>query len=324
MTLKLLALLAVLLGAGAVATAWRSAANARATETAYPPEGAFVEVILTMPGQGAETRALVHYTIEGTGPDLILIHGASGSTRDFSWAMVPALRDRYRVITFDRPGFGYSTRIPGATIADQAAILAAAADQIGIRRPIVLGQSYGGAVALAWALQRDDTAALVLVSAASNPWTTGIGAYYTALSSAPGQAFMAPLLSAWVPDAAIDTALGMVFAPNPAPQGYADHIGPRLSLRLPTLRENATQRRTLLGEITDQVVRYPELSLPIEILHGTDDTIVPAATHSEPLSRQLRNADLRLLDGIGHMPHHVALDEVLAAIDRAAARAGLP
>ncbi|MEM9755160.1 MAG: alpha/beta hydrolase, partial [Pseudomonadota bacterium] len=147
--------------------------------------------------------------------------------------------------------------------------------------------------------------------------------YYTALSSRPGQAIMAPLLTAWVPQRAIDTTLDFVFAPQAAPDGYADYLGPRLSLRRDTLRENALQRAHLLDEISAQVVHYPELTLPVEIVHGTADTIVPAHVHSEPLSRQIPSASLTLLDGIGHMPQHAAEAEVIAAIERAAARAGL-
>ncbi len=303
----------IVTGVLAGATMWRSAALARATEADYPPEGEFVEI--------AGTR--IHFVTEGSGPDLVMIHGASGSTRDFTYQMLEELRSDYRVTIFDRPGFGYSERVPEATIAQQADLLAAASRGIGLRDPIVLGQSYGGAVALAWALQGHDASALVLVSAPSNPWTTGIGTYYRVLSSPAGQLVVAPLLSAWVPDTVIDQSLMSIFEPNGAPQDYGEHIGPRLSLRLETLRENALQRRALLEQITAQAVRYPELTLPVEILHGTQDTIVPAAIHSEPLSRQLPGGELTLLDGIGHMPHHVAMEHVLEAIDRAATRAGL-
>lgn len=313
MALKVLIWIGLLAGFLVGATAWRAGSLARSAEAAYPPEGSFVELDGTR----------LHFVQEGTGPDLILIHGASGSTRDFTFQMLDALRDSYRVTIFDRPGFGYSDRVEGASIADQAALMSAAVAEIGVSRPIILGQSYGGAVALAWAVADLDAAGLVLVSAASNPWTTGLGTYYEMLSSPAGLALMAPLISAWVPDAAINRALMAIYEPNEPPEGYGAYIGPRISMRLPTLRENAMQRRSLLGEIADQVVHYPEITLPVEILHGTEDTIVPAATHSEPLSRQLPNAELTLLEGIGHMPHHVALAPVLEAIDRVALRAGL-
>jgi pimeloyl-ACP methyl ester carboxylesterase len=68
---------------------------------------------------------------------------------------------------------------------------------------------------------------------------------------------------------------------------------------------------------------YPRLSLPVEILHGIADTIVPADIHALPLSRRLPDARLTLIDGAGHMPHHTHPDAIIAAIDRARLRAGL-
>ena len=67
----------------------------------------------------------------------------------------------------------------------------------------------------------------------------------------------------------------------------------------------------------------PSLALPIELVHGDADTIVPLTIHSLPLSQRLPNAQLIVLPGVGHMPHHTHPEVVLAAIDRAAARAGL-
>jgi pimeloyl-ACP methyl ester carboxylesterase len=69
--------------------------------------------------------------------------------------------------------------------------------------------------------------------------------------------------------------------------------------------------------------RYGEIDVPVEILHGDADDTVPLAVHSEPLSRQLPNARLTVLPGVGHMLHHADPDAVEAAIDRAATRAGL-
>ncbi|MBF9033390.1 alpha/beta fold hydrolase [Rhodobacterales bacterium HKCCE2091] len=285
-------------------------------EAANPPTGAFVEV----------DGHPVHYTVTGDGPDLVMIHGASGNVNDFDIALIPLLSDRYRVIVFDRPGFGYTPRLgdDAASLAEQARLLADAAAALGADRPLVLGQSYGGSVALAWALERPrGTAGLVLVSAASNPWTTGIGAYYQVLSSRFGQWLGVPVLTAWTSDRVIDTTLDYIFAPQDVPEGYAEAFGARLSLRRAPLRENALERERLLDEISAQVVRYPAIRVPVEVLHGTADEIVPHDVHSEPLARQLPDATLTLLEGIGHMPHHVATGEVAAAVDRAAARAGL-
>ena len=66
-----------------------------------------------------------------------------------------------------------------------------------------------------------------------------------------------------------------------------------------------------------------EINVPTEIIHGDEDTTVPAWNHSERLVTRIPGANLTLLPGIGHMPQHVAAKDVAAAIDRAAQRAGL-
>jgi pimeloyl-ACP methyl ester carboxylesterase len=93
--------------------------------------------------------------------------------------------------------------------------------------------------------------------------------------------------------------------------------------RREAFRETALQRKNLLDEITALHDRYGEVSVPTEILHGTADTIVGLSIHSDKLVGQIPDAQLDRLDGIGHMPHHVATDAVTAAIDRVAAAAGL-
>ena len=78
-----------------------------------------------------------------------------------------------------------------------------------------------------------------------------------------------------------------------------------------------------LEEIEALHTRYAEISVPVEIVHGTADTTVGVSIHSEPLAAQVKDAHLTVLDGIGHMPHHSAPEAVVSAINRAATRAGL-
>ena len=291
-------------------------------EAATPPEGQFVTV----------NDRRVHYVTAGRGPDLLLIHGASGSTREFTFQFVGRVKDRYRVWVFDRPGLGYTDRVSEAyegpantaaeSPAEQAAFLKAAADQLGVQNPIVLGHSYGGAVALAWGLNHEP-AALVVASAASNPWPGSLGPLYGIAASSVGGAGIVPLITAFAPDRALDSVIDSIFAPQQPPPGYAEFIGPGLALRRDSFRANARQVNSLRPHVVEMSRRYPDLTMPVEILHGTADTIVPLAIHSEPLSRQIPGANLVRLDGIGHMPHHVAPQAIEDAIDRAARRAGL-
>ena len=307
----------VLLGTVALAgaTAWQARAREAAAESAYPPAGQFVTV--------AGRR--VHALVRGTGPDLVLIHGASGSLRDFSFELVDQLARDFRVIALDRPGFGWSDPLPEAQdLQAQARHLRAAAAHLGAARPIVLGHSYGGAVALAWATDAPDSlAALIPVSAPSHSWSTGLPWLYKLTAPLPGQALLVPLITAWTPKSLLVSEVSAVFDPNKMPQGYAQHFGPEMTLRRVTLRTNARQRAALKAEIEEMIARYPALTLPVEIVHGTEDTTVGLKIHSEPLLRALPNAHLTPLEGVGHMPHHAAPQEVIAAVHRAHARAAL-
>lgn len=285
-------------------------------EAAFPPDGQILSI-------GAQK---VHAVVQGSGPDLVLIHGASGNTRDFTFAFADRMAQQYRVIALDRPGFGWSTPLPrdADTILDQARLLQAAAAQLGADKPVVLGHSYGGAVALAWATSMPDTlAALVPLAAPSMEWEGGISGFYKATSSTVGGATLVPLITAFVGENTVKSAIRGIFKPQPAPEGYAAYVGAPLSLRRDTLRVNAQQRARLKGEIRQMMPFYAQTDLPVEIVHGTADTTVGAQIHAVPLHDILPNSDLTLLEGIGHMPQHGAPEAVEAAINRAARRAGL-
>lgn len=303
-------------GALAALTHWRAGVQEARAEASHPPIGQLLSV------GGVQVHALE----QGSGPDLVLIHGSSGNLRDFTQGLIDRLSTRYRVILLDRPGLGYSDPITpdGASLAQQAAVLSGAARMLGADRPIILGQSLGGAVALAWALNHpEQIAALVPVSAVSHPWTTGLGTYYSVLSSWPGRHLLIPALTAFTPDRIIEDQIAAIFAPEAPPPGYADQFGPRLTLRRASMRANALQRRHLLRWITAQAPRYGDISVPTEILHATGDTAVGFHIHAEPLALAIPGANLTAIDSASHMPHHSHPDDVVAAIDRAATRAGL-
>ncbi|THH39190.1 alpha/beta hydrolase [Aliishimia ponticola] len=289
----------------------------------FPPEGELIEV------DGTD----IHVQVFGdNGPDLVLLHGASGNSRDFTFSLVPALQDRYRIIVMDRPGLGWSEAAPGfGGILDtdgespqlQARLLREAAKAVGISRPMVLGHSYGGAVAMAWVLDDPEAAAMISLAGASQPWPGDLHWQYPVQASVPGSLFAIPMVTAGMPRGTLDSVVASIFAPQAEPEGYAEHIGAPLSLRRRTLRENSRQVNGLRPHIVEMSKRYDNLTLPIEILHGDADDIVPLSVHSQPLADQVDSVNLTVLPGIGHMPHHAALDETIAAIDRAATRAGL-
>ncbi|KAG1655731.1 putative 1-acylglycerol-3-phosphate O-acyltransferase [Nymphon striatum] len=291
LAVKIIATLSLAALAGcAVLTDRQSDARVTAAERDFPPEGQFVDV------GGRQVHAVV-------GPDVVLIHGAGGNAREFTFDFVDRLTDRYRVIVFDRPGLGFTDRTDDrydrafTTEAEgpqeQAAMLQAAAAALGADKPIILGHSYGGSVALAWALNHpSNTAGVVNLAGPSHPWPGDLGAYYKVNGSTLGGAIMV--------------------------------MSSPLTIRPPSFRANARQVNTLRPHIVAMAPRYAsELTMPIEILHGDLDVTVPLDIHSIPLSNAVPQANLTVLKGVGHMPHHAEPQLVVDAIDRIARQAGL-
>ncbi|ABD55269.1 alpha/beta fold hydrolase [Jannaschia sp. CCS1] len=313
--MKIVVTVLALLVIFAAVTMWRAARNEAQAEAEYPPAGQFVTVNGTR----------VHYIDEGDGPVVVLLHGSGGNLNDWTFDMVGRLSDRYRVIAFDRPGLGYTDPLGDNTpVTAQARLLADAALALGADNPMVVGHSYGGAVAVAWGVERPDVlAGLVVLAGATNPWEGGISTYYRILSHPIAGPIMANLLAAWVPERIVTENVEAVFTPQSAPEGYGDHFGPGLTLRRFSLLENALQRASLLPQVEAMVPAYPNIAVPTEILHGDADTTVGLHVHSVPLSEQIPDAVLTVLDGVGHMPQHAEPEMLVEAIDRLTARADL-
>ncbi|WP_424990112.1 alpha/beta fold hydrolase [Fluviibacterium sp. S390] len=313
---------AAALTGGAVLGVDRLATRAESqAEAEFPPEGR----ILTIDG------VKVHAWVQGSGPDLVLLHGAGGNLRDFTFALAPRLARDFRVIAFDRPGHGFTGRVPEAAEAkrgesprEQARLLQAAARQLGVTRALVLGQSFGGAVAMAWALEDPAmTAGLVIVSGATMPWPGKLKPSYHVNASRAGATTLVPLLTAFPPQSLMDQILSGIFAPAPVPQGFTAHFGLPLSLRRTTMVANARQVTGLKDHVTAMSGHYGTLQMPAELIHGALDTIVLPDIHAAPLSTLLPDARLTMLDDAGHMPHHTHPEAVLDAVARIAERAGL-
>ena len=279
------------------------------------PEGGFIDL----------PQGRIHAIVRGRGPDLVMIHGANGNARDFSHDLIDRLADDFRVIAFDRPGFGFSDNFGGLTSpVEQADILRAASVQLGVENPLVMGHSYGGAVAMAWALRDgDNLAGLTLLAPATHPWPGELGFFYRFTDTALGQYLLLPAIAFLTPRASFERVVARVFRPDPVPEGYVDHIGIDLTLNTPQLQLNAQQINSLRAYLEAMAPGYPALSLPIEVVHGSDDRIVGLPYHAERLIEDVESARLTLLRGVGHMPHHARPETVVEAVHRTATRAGL-
>jgi pimeloyl-ACP methyl ester carboxylesterase len=295
----------------ALVTAQRARRFTRKAEQDTPPIGDFIDV----------NGVPVHYIKQGSGPVLLLIHGAGGHIMDFTYEYVARFSSDFTVIAFDRPGHGYTPNLdsPGASLAQQAQLIVDAANTLGIKQAHVLGYSYGGALALHLATYYCDfIKSLVLVSAVSMPWPMPIHINYRLMSKPVfGPALMA-FSTAYFGDAYFRDSYATVFNPKSPPQGYLEHVGVNMSVRYKSFVENSRQLNNLRPQIVVQSRLYPKLDMPIELIHGRADSTVPGHIHAQEFIKIVPHAKLRLVDDMGHGTLQLLPDDVEAAVRSAA------
>lgn len=301
-------------GAGAVALgacgAPRIAAIAdEPAERAFPSIGRLIDV------DGLQ----VHATDQGrSGPPVILIHGANVNLRDWTHSISSRLSTRNRAIAMDRPGFGYSERRgDGWTPSRQAAQLRAAAARMGAEKPIVVGHSWGAMVALAWALDAPaEVTGVVSVSGVTMPWGPAADIAAALGVNKLGVEYYAASLSRRAEEGAIDDFVSRAFRPQNPPPGYLDYVGAPLSLRASTIAANNEDLVQIQSALNELSPRYPDLIVPVEIVHGDRDWLLDIDQHAHDLAKFLPNARVTVAEGVGHMAHHARPDLLERAVQR--------
>jgi pimeloyl-ACP methyl ester carboxylesterase len=105
-----------------------------------------------------------------------------------------------------------------------------------------------------------------------------------------------------------------VFAPGPVPPGYISRTRVPLMLRPWTFRANAEDVADIEEHVAAMHRRYGAIRAPVAIVTGDSDGVVYAHIHSTGCAADIPGATLRVLEGVGHSPHHAAPDAVLEAI----------
>ena len=306
--LVILAILAVLAAVTLAGTA--------AIERANPPAGRFVDV------DGG--RLHIVELGRADAPPVVLLHGASGNLRDMQLALGDKLAARYRVILIDRPGHGWSDRPNGrgdASPAAQATLIHQALAALGVTRPVVLGHSWSGALATAYALAYPtETRALILLAPVTHPWPGGIGWINDVVALPVLGSLIARTLI--LPSGYFMLKPGVAggFSPDTPPPDYGARTGVALLLRPNEFIANAQDLAGLKEFVRQQAPRYGELKMPVTIISGDKDPVVYTDIHSRAIVRQVPQAKLTVLPGVGHMVQYVAADDVVRAIDEVALR----
>jgi pimeloyl-ACP methyl ester carboxylesterase len=302
---------AEILGVGAALTV----IGARLIERAHPPRGRFIDI-------GGLRQHVVEVGAESGAPPLVLIHGAGCNLEDMRLALGEQLAARHRVILIDRPGLGWSLRRGrgGNSPAYQATMLRGMLDRLGVERAIIIGHSWGGALALRFALDYPDrVAGLVLLAPPLYPFARAMSSLY-ALFALPiiGWLYARTLaLPLGLPFIAM--AMGSAFLPQLPPRGYVKRTAALHLLRPRVFLANARDIAGLGENLAALTVQYGTLSVPTVLVTGDRDMVVPPR-QANAFAAAVPSAKLVVLPGIGHMLHHVAAEQVAGVIEEIAAR----
>ena len=293
-----------------------TAITARRVENALPPRGQFLEI----------AGARIHYLDKGSGPAIVILHGLGGQMGNFTYALLDHLTDEFRVILMDRPGSGYSTRAPGATgrLTEQAAIVAEFIRKLGLERPLLVGHSLGGAIALAVALDHPEAVKGLALVAPLTHVPQHVPAPFRAMDIKSDYLrwFVAWTVATPVGIRRGKAILDAIFSPDPAPEDFPIRAGGILGLRPRSFFNTSSDMRAVNLDLSAMVERYTSLRVPVRILYGTSDEVLSHQKHGEAMKAKSSMVSLELVPG-GHMLPITAPD-VTATFIKAAARAENP
>ncbi|MGC5698907.1 alpha/beta hydrolase [Pseudomonas sp. NFXW11] len=287
----------------------------RQIERQVPINGRFLEV--------AGER--LHYTDEGRGPVLLMIHGLSGCARNLTHSLAPQLKERFRVISLDRPGSGYSTRARGAAadLPAQAALVAKFIRTLDLGQPLVLGHSLGGAVALSLALDHPQSVSgLVLVAPLTHPQRM-LPLVFLSLGVRPGllRRWMSLTLAAPMAMLGRRGLVKAVFAPDPVPEDFAERGGGLLGMRSNNFYNASSEIAVVNRALPEMVKHYPSLKLPVGLIYGSADPVLSYRRHGQAMLGKVPGLMLEIVPGRGHMLPISAVERVVAMVQQVAEQA---
>ncbi len=291
-----------------------TARTARKVEAALPPRGKFMQI----------DGERIHYVDRGgAGPALVMIHGLAGNLMHFTYALADELLGDFRVIIVDRPACGYSERPDGAPadLTAQAATLAKFMRALGLKQPLVVGHSLGGALSLAIALDHPDCAgALALIAPLTHVPDKVPDVFKGLIIRSPTlRKVIAWTLATPLGILRGEKALTEVFGPEPAPADFPIRASGLLGLRPKAFCSASSDAVLAEYVLPGYVARYDSLALPMGMLFARGDRLLDYRAQGEAMKTVCPALDLELMDG-GHMLPMTAPDRCAALIRRVAAR----
>lgn len=298
-------------GLVAAATALAFHALARNAEAATPPIGSFVEV----------DGVRIHFVERGKGQPLVLLHGNGMMIQDFLASDFVAMAAKhYRVIVFDRPGFGYSERPRSIvwTPDAQADLIHTALAEIGVESYLVLGHSWGASVALALGMKFPSAVRGLILE----------GGYYYPSVRADAVMMAGPAIPVFG-DILRYTVTPLIsrlmwpamrrqmFSPAPVAATFADFPS-EMMMRPSQIRAGSAEAILMVPDAAAAQGRYGDLAMPIALVAGQGDRVVHTDSQARRFHHENPRTTLHVVDGCGHMVHHTAPRRVMSAVDEVA------
>ena len=300
--------------AGVTALVVHSARVARGVEAALPPTGRKTRV----------RGGTLHWTETGAGRPVLLIHGLGGNLLHFS-DVVPLLADEFRVISVDRPGSGYSTRDSDdlATLPEQARMIAEFLATEGIEKPLIVGHSLGGALALTMALNHpEQVSALALLCPLTTRTATPAVFRSLEIRSPLVRRIIGATLAVPMAKKTAQETLRIVFAPEPAPEDFILRFGGALGLRPQAFVATSTDTVAASETVAAVHDRLATLTLPGGVQFGAEDGVLNPEVNGRGLQKILPHFLCEFLPDRGHMTPVTAPEDCAGFIRKIAALSG--
>lgn len=307
------AVLVVAFAAGYFVLATRRIAGE--AERAVPASGQFLDL----------GRHRIHYVEQGQGRPILFIHGLGGQLHHFRHTLFAPLGNDFHLVAIDRPGSGYSARPSefSGSLTEQAKLVRDFIVAKGLERPLVVGHSLGGAVALALALDHPDSVSGLALLSPLTHVEEELRPEFRSLYVRSSWLRRLLANTIWVPTSLkyAPLTLAFVFGPQQPTKDYAIGGGGLAGLRPSHIYATSSDLVAIEQDLADIEARYEELKMPVGVLFGTADRVIDHRLNAEPLVGRIGNLELELVDGLGHMPQFIEPQRVDAFIRRIAERA---
>jgi pimeloyl-ACP methyl ester carboxylesterase len=252
---------------------------------------------------GSDTIADLRVNVCGSGPPILLIHGFGATS--FTWSkIVSPLELQHKVITLDLKGFGRSKKPRDGryTLRDQAAAVVDVIENLDLNCLTVIGHSMGGGVALLLAItlesqEKKRLSRLVLIDTIA--YRQRLPHFITILRlPVLGSLILRLLPVTWLVHYVINFAY---YDRRKVERAFVENYAAPLRCDNGRAALIATARSIIPSDIDRLVEQYHKLDVPVLLLAGRQDRIVPLALMRR-LANALPKASLRVLDRCGHVP----------------------